>query len=84
MQNKKLQSINQHTFICEKKNTNTMDFIEKLVDQLPNILHTTTLPMNTPCLKPTNLIKTSQHGMQANEKHKGKKFCTFALFTWVV
>ena len=46
-----------------------MDFIEKLVDQLPNILHTTTLPLNTPCLKPTNIIKTSQHGMQANEKH---------------
>ena len=30
----------------------TMDFIIKLVDLLPSILHATTLPMDTPCLKP--------------------------------
>ena len=74
MQNKNYnQSINTLLF-ARKKKTNTMDFIEKLVDQQPNILYTTTQKLN----------KELTHGKQANEKHKGKKFCTFALFTWVV
>ena len=61
-----------------------MDFIEKLVDQLPNILHTTTLPLNTPCLKPTNLIKTSHIKCKLMKSIKEKSFvhllCLLGLF----
>ena len=34
-----------------------MDFIKKLVDQLPNILHATTSPTDTPYLKAHKLNK---------------------------
>ena len=42
---------------CEIKNY--YGFYRKAVDSLPNILHAKTLPTDTPCLKPKNLIKTS-------------------------
>ena len=42
---------------CGIKNYN--GFYRKVSGPTANILHAITLPTDTPCLKPTNLIKTS-------------------------
>ena len=41
---------------CEIQNYN--GFYGKVSDLLPNVLHVTTTPLATPCLKLTNSIKT--------------------------